>query len=408
MRGWYWYFNPITAPFKWASKFYGASAPGSQDIVSKITDPLREMLSQFADAVGDLDFKAIFDNLAAYYGRTGMDDRSREEMDYQLKNQQILNQEAYDRQIEFYENYQSPQALVGQYKAAGLNPMLLAGSQPGASATSPSSGSASGPSGSGGDLLGILEGFLNMSMRQSQFKQNLDMDKLRLGVDKYKAETERLQAEAYREYLGSIVPLNEQTYRWNEERYPRELSQIDANTEYLRELSRTQDSIRRLNEAGISQRLADAALSMRQEALLSIKEKYADQYESAVASYSYYQSQLAKTQSEFERRTLLKRIEIVEKSLENMTLEGVNMVLSNGVKAKEFQTFGQANAREWVRTINGTLTAVGGLMAGGAVAGKAAGILGGMAAPAPTPNLPGTGIQGPGPGYMSGGLFYPR
>lgn len=34
---------------------------------------------------------------------------------------------AYERQVDFYENYQSPAAMMSQYKEAGLNPALMAG-----------------------------------------------------------------------------------------------------------------------------------------------------------------------------------------------------------------------------------------------------------------------------------------
>lgn len=57
-------------------------------------------------------------------------------------------EEAYDRQVEFYENYQSPKAMVNQYREAGLNPALMFGGSVGGSST-PQTAASSSPVGAG-------------------------------------------------------------------------------------------------------------------------------------------------------------------------------------------------------------------------------------------------------------------
>lgn len=57
-------------------------------------------------------------------------------------------EEAYNRQVEFYENYQSPKALVNQYREAGINPALMFGGSVGGSST-PQPAASSSPVGAG-------------------------------------------------------------------------------------------------------------------------------------------------------------------------------------------------------------------------------------------------------------------
>lgn len=79
-------------------------------------------------------------------------------------------EEAYQRQVDFYNTYQSPSAMVQQYKDAGLNPALMVGgnvgqtSVPSSSAPSGSMPSGSAPSGyvDSGDPSGVLSFIMNL------------------------------------------------------------------------------------------------------------------------------------------------------------------------------------------------------------------------------------------------------
>ena len=318
----------------------------------------------------------LMDNLLNYYGHTGMDDRTKEEMDYQLQNQQLLNEEAYERQIDFYERFQSPSALVSQYKDAGLNPMLLAGSNPGASATSQPSGSAAGASHSGGDIMGFLSNVFSIFMKASQFDDSLILEKMRVGVAQFDAETRRQQVVNQKSLWDTIIRLNNQKFDYNEQLYPASIDNLKANTANLQQMVLTGAADEALKRANIGRVEAETALAIRQEALLQIQQKHADSYYSLQNSLLYYQNQIAATQNDFERRTLEKRIEIVNKQLDLMVLDETGKILQNGLAGYDFSTFKQRNAREWVNTGVRAVTALAGLAGGAGMLGKAAGWFG--------------------------------
>ena len=128
---------------------------------------------------------------------SGMTNAEREIAATSLRNQQVLNQEEYDRKIDFYERFESPEAQVRQYKEAGLNPMLLAGSGAGAAASGGvgSAGSAPAQSASMTDILGSILGFMFK-------KKQLDQEK---SLREYENETQRMQVTNYGAYLDALT-----------------------------------------------------------------------------------------------------------------------------------------------------------------------------------------------------------
>lgn len=110
--------------------------------------------------VGDLGnyLSDVASNYAKKYGETGLTDREKETVDYQTEAQTKLNDEEYDRKIDFYERFESPEARVRQFKEAGLNPMLLAGNGASVSASGGvgSAGAAAAPSSPEGGLASII------------------------------------------------------------------------------------------------------------------------------------------------------------------------------------------------------------------------------------------------------------
>lgn len=95
---------------------------------------------------------------------TGMTQGQIDRSNTELNNQRILNEEEYDRKIDFYERFESPEAQVRQYKNAGLNPALLFGSGASVSASGGvgSAGDVSQPSQAGDGLGAILSSILGV------------------------------------------------------------------------------------------------------------------------------------------------------------------------------------------------------------------------------------------------------
>lgn len=107
-------------------------------------------------------------------------------------------EEAYQRQVDFYNTYQSPSAMVQQYKDAGLNPALMAGgsvgqtSVPSSSAPSGSMPSGSAPSGhvDSGDPSGVLSFIMNlMGFRSKLMRQNAETANINADTAQKEKET---------------------------------------------------------------------------------------------------------------------------------------------------------------------------------------------------------------------------
>lgn len=134
----------------------------------------------------------ITSNIVNKYGEEGLTDREIASSDLQLRNQQQLNEEEYERKIDFYERYESPEAQVRQYKAAGLNPALMFGNGASVSASGGigSAGSAASPDVSAqsplNDVLGTILNVKRFGLEQAANKAQ---------VSNLMAEEERTAAE---------------------------------------------------------------------------------------------------------------------------------------------------------------------------------------------------------------------
>lgn len=99
------------------------------------------------------------ESLMHKYMASGLTQSAREQNAFNAREAE----EAYNRQVDFYDSRQSAPAMVDQYKQAGLNPALVAGYTP---SSPPSSDAASGNGGNpSGDVLGLL---VNLVMRNKE------------------------------------------------------------------------------------------------------------------------------------------------------------------------------------------------------------------------------------------------
>lgn len=129
------------------------------------------LLQSFRNAVklffGSGDFSNIVDSLIKHYTHSGMTGETREEMDYEN-----------DLFVRNWDERTGPRAQVNEtalgFDDVGLNRMLMAGNQPGATASSPSA-----PASNGSDLLG---GILNTVLRAKQVKNERDIAERSLDI----------------------------------------------------------------------------------------------------------------------------------------------------------------------------------------------------------------------------------
>lgn len=116
-------------------------------------------------------------------------------------------EDAYKRQIEYFENYLSPEAQMKSqlkaYNIAGLNTMGLAGYQP--SVTASSAPMASPSSGSGNLGLGSVSQMLDLLLKRKQTKINQQLADAEVGVKEATAEGIRTENAHKDEYWKTLI-----------------------------------------------------------------------------------------------------------------------------------------------------------------------------------------------------------
>lgn len=260
----------------------------------------------------------------------------------QLDYEDAINDEnaavAYVRQREFQQDYLTPESQLKSqaagYSAIGMNKMLLAGSQPGASsASSPQADSASGAS---PDLPGGLGSFFSSLLNYKVEKERVDNEyKLReRGLD-----IERDRVEAMKGYYGSLIPYyNARTTGVNNENSIFTLRKEDLEQSVgLKKDSRAQitqwieESASRVVVNGeqasylFSQATKtdiEAAGQALQNQILAAQEKYSDKYFEAVARLTQAQANIATFESSAVKRYWDKKMLVYEKELEGMIVSG--------------------------------------------------------------------------------------
>lgn len=245
----------------------------------------------FTDGIGDF-FHYLLTSVRSYIAKvtgTAMTNAERQMAATSLRNQQTLNQEEYDRKIDFYERFESPEAQVRQYKEAGLNPMLLAGSGAGAAASGGvgSAGSAPAQSVPMADILGSILGFMTK-------KKQLDQEK---ALREYENETHRLQVDNYGAYLAALTAGQEQknsvffeAFGVDMQGKEADIKAKEAQANYLNEVAGSEVVRRALMESGIRLNDSVTAINVIQKAVIKAQEKYSDRYFKAIAEISEAQA----------------------------------------------------------------------------------------------------------------------
>ena len=107
----------------------------------------------------------LLDSVAKKYGGTGLTNAEIEANEFTHNENEL----AYQRQREFYQDFQSPQAMVNQYREAGLNPALMYQSGGSSSGVIGSSGAQS-VSPTGGDLGQFISLMAGLAFRAKEVR----------------------------------------------------------------------------------------------------------------------------------------------------------------------------------------------------------------------------------------------
>lgn len=315
---------------------------------------------------------SVIDNLVNQITGSGATDREKDLSDISLHNAQTLAEEDYQRKIDFYERYESPEAQVRQYQNAGLNPALMYQGGASVSASGGVGAGSASASASGSSLLsGILSSVLGFSSRSKQLMQEREMFDDNYALNQFKAETERMQVENYGRYLDELTrgaKYNNDTFF---DLFGEKLKNIAADTslkhqqvEYLSSMMQSESVRRSLMESGIRLNDANTAATLIQKAISETALKYSDSYYSAVAKF---QDAAARMQSidadNYEQ--LQKEGRLYDAAVAELS----DLIIRCGMDAEIFtgENFekavaGKMNKKDWTQLISkllGTLAGVG-------------------------------------------------
>lgn len=317
----------------------------------------------------------VFDGIEKTYAGTGMTPKEIEEANLQLSNQQTLNEEDYQRKIDFYERYESPEAQVRQYKQAGLNPMLLAGNGAGASASGGvGTGSASMPSSESGGILEALSSFMGIQLRKKELQNQLEIAQMRNKIDDESNRIKSEQVTAYNKYLDALRTGKEKENAIFDDVWAVKRENILADTDLknqqwsrLQSLMESDSVQRKLWESGIKMNDASAAATAVQTAILEAQSRYADKYFKATAEIQSWQAQIAQVEGTIFQKTAEKRLRAAEAELADIVIKaGMDARVYDSdafKKSLEGRMTSKDKAQLWggiVRTALGSAIAVGG------------------------------------------------
>lgn len=282
-----------------------------------------------------------------------------------------LAENAYQRNVDFYERFQSPAAQVRQYKEAGLNPALMYGSGASVSASnvaSPGSASASGET-SLGSILGFVSGMMNLKAKYAEMNIEKDLGYRNAEIGMMNAISNNRNTLNLGTYYGAAADRESAEADRIRALYPAQKDEIVALADYYRDLLKNNDFQRRLAQSNIDLNEAERGIKAYQSAILAAQEKYADKYYDLVNKRIQLENALTdaetagkKIENRFLRRTLQNRIDAVDYELKDL-------IITAGIHAKDFNTYEQRRVQSWIDTGAKVFTA-GAAGAGAFFAGK--------------------------------------
>lgn len=228
-------------------------------------------------------------NLANKYTGNAMTDADKEaaNMQYQLNEQAAEN--ANQRKIDFFNNYESIPAQAEQYKQAGFNPMLLATGGAISSASSAPQGSGTSASATQSNISDLISAITNMGYLQVQ-KQNAETNFYNAQTNRIAVENEapvqvsevgqnEARADLYRAQTNAQDILN----KYLDDKYKLDIDKAHAEIRLNDAMTNTEISKQLLNDSQLKLNLSQVELNEWNSLLKSIDAYY---------SGAIYESQL--------------------------------------------------------------------------------------------------------------------
>lgn len=315
------------------------------------------------------EFGSAIESVFKYYTHSGLTGEKKEEMDY-----------SNDLFVQNWDELTGPRAQINDtalgFDDIGLNRMMMAGNQPGATATSPSASGASGADPLGA-ILGTLMKFKGLSLEQ----QTIDNDK---SLREYANQTKRMEAENYGKYLdimGNYYGTKTTGEEYKNQAFwtmfgldysskDADIHLKDAQANYFMQVAQSETTRRLLMESGINVNNIQVAIGTIQKAILIAQQKYSDRYFKAVADLSKLQVDMtqidATNYQTLQDKGLLYNGAVAE--LASVIFDaGMTLDIWEGDAFKKAVS-GTMTKKDWTQTVTSILKT---LIAGGAAVGVA-------------------------------------
>lgn len=315
---------------------------------------------------------------------SGMTNRDKELSDTSLSNTQFLNEEEYQRKIDFYERFESPEAQVRQYREAGLNPALMFGNGASVSASGGIGSAGSAPAQSAGvpDFLG---GLMSAFTKMHQIEVDKKLESRRLDLqEKQQSWMERYYnslSEGQEQKNSVFFQAFDVDQMLKQTLMDKNLSDIDRNAKLneladaqianFNALTATEPFKRRMYDANIKLADAQTALTGVQKAIQEAASNYSDEYYGAIAKLQ----SLAAVEADWTHNNIFEKTH--QKMFDAAVSELNSVILKAGYDAKAFTYFDKFSKKDWGNVIAGLIgTGIGtaGHIAGSMIrsAGRAA------------------------------------
>lgn len=326
-------------------------------------------------ALGSLGYTAV----KGYVDRNKLAPASKESMLYEDTLNDQNARDAYERQREFQEDYMTPEAQLKSqaagYDAIGLNRMLLAGSQPGASAaTSPQSSAG----GQGQVPLPGLDGIasvLGTAIDAKKAEMSYRIQTKQNEIADFNAQTERMRAEADIRLRNLQAEGQDTTNAWLNNIYGAQVANVNADTDLkdaqrqnILEVTKTERFRQEIAKRDIQIKDEEKFTAIYQKMITKAVADNADKFYAAQAKLATAQAMLAQDQSGIFHKLLEKRLAAARSELNSIIIDAgmkARVYLGDDFEAAVSGTMNEKEKTEmWVDACTSLLNTVAGAALG--------------------------------------------
>lgn len=265
---------------------------------------------------------SLFDALISRLTGAALTPAEKEASALQLQNQQTLNEEDFQRKIDFYERYESPQAIMNQYKAAGLNPALMYGGGASVSASGGvGTGSASMPSAGVESIAGLVSAISGMSLRSKELQLEQRMKERDLELEEERIGVQRMQAQAYADYLRSQREGQDITNLNLQRMFDLQAGEVRAKTDALIDGLQSAAAQRILLRNQVSESQARSSLIRVQTAIANCDATVRQKYNAIMVRSAQLQYDMMSVDSKYQEQFITDALERNQKELTHLFIE---------------------------------------------------------------------------------------